>query len=151
MIYLSVFLHNYVGWPNAPSTPELSGKGRILYVNWTKPVYLGGLNNSLIHYEVYRYNFKVRLIKYANCSSSDTQCNVTMETEYNDLLSINGLIETFYVSLNMSEATSTMCQGYTTPHAIQSERSRIDVKELVGELLINKMTCTIRLNRIHVY
>ena len=112
-------------------------------------MYLGGLNNSLIHYEVYRYNVKVRLIKYANCSSSDTQCNVTMETEYQDLLRVNGLNETFYVSLNISKATSTMCQGYTTPHAIQSKRSRINVQELVGELLINKMTCTISLNRIY--
>ena len=114
-------------------------------------MYLGGLNNSLIHYEVYRYNFKVGLLKYANCSSSDTQCNVTMETKYHDLSSVNGLIETFYVSLNISKATSTMCQGYTTPHAIQSKRSRINVKELVGELLINKMTCTISLNRVHIY
>ena len=111
-------------------------------------MYLGGLNNSLIHYEVYRYNFKVKLIKYANCSSSDTQCNVTMETEYHYLLS--GLNETFYVSLNISKATSMMCQGYTTPHAIQSKRSRINVQELVGELLINKMTCTISLNRVRI-
>lgn len=100
-------------------------------------MYLGGLNKSLISYEVYRHNI-IEHINYATCSSSDSQCNVTVENDYYDLRS--GIIETFYVNLRIAEATSLMCQGYIAPHVIQSKSSSINVNDIVGKLLTIDVT-----------
>ena len=93
-------------------------------------MYLGGLNKSSISYEVYRHSFRGEDI-WASCSSSDSQCNVTVEYDYYALRREEN--ETFHISLKIEEATSMMCRGYNAPHVIHSERSNIDVNKIVGE------------------
>ena len=46
----------FLGWPNPPNKPTFSTEGRILYINWELPVYLGGLNDSLIYFEAHNFN-----------------------------------------------------------------------------------------------
>lgn len=112
--------------------PELTTKGKVLYVNWKKPVYLGGLKSSAVSYEMYkRKHSSVTLTNIYdkneyNCNSAYTYCNITVS--YDDLL--NGEVEYFHVSINIKEPMK-MC--HSTPHTITSKESSIDLTKIVGE------------------
>ena len=123
--------HLFLGWPNAPSTPELSTEGRMLHIKWKKPVYLGGLNSSLIYYEMYKDNYAgtVSLLNSMKYNCSDTQCNTSVTDS--DLK--NGGNEEFYVSLNTIKSMSMMCQGYNVPQNVISKQSGIRLSRILGE------------------
>ena len=127
---------SFLGWPNAPKIPVLSTEGRILYVNWKNPVYLGGLNSSLIDYEICKrdkalYHIHTNIYKDEkyNCSSAHNQCFKMVK--YRDLR--NGDTEYYYVYLKVKESVNMMCQGYNTPRIIKSKKSSINLQLIVGE------------------
>jgi len=111
--------------------PELTTKGKVIYVNWNKPVYLGGLQSSSVSYEMYKKDHRETLNLYNeyDCSAVHTYCNITVP--YSDLL-IGGKAH-FYVSLNIKEPMK-MCQEYhSAPLTITSKQSSIDLAKIVGE------------------
>ena len=114
--------------------PKLSTKGRILYINWKSPVYLGGLNSSLISFEAYKtddiYKKHNNLtVEGYDCSSVDHQCSLTVP--YRDLR--NGIEEIYYVKLKIKRSANWMCPRYRMPDTIPSMKSSIDFTKIVGE------------------
>ena len=108
----------------------------MLYINWKTPVYLGGLNSSLISYKMYKLNFggpinlhDERPVDPQEYSCGNTQCNFTILDR--DLR--NGGVEKFYVSLHVAKSMNMMCQGYNTPDIMTSKSSEILFKHIVGE------------------
>ena len=122
---------NPIGWPNPLRMPKVFAKGKILYVYWKSPEYLGGLNSSLINYEIYKkdYRGKTNLKKY-NCSSVDNRCNKTIS--YRDLR-IGGQ-ESYYITLSIKRPANMMCLKYNMPYTVTSMKSSIVLSKIVGEL-----------------
>lgn len=99
-------------------------------------MYLGGLNNSLISYKMYKLNFgglinlhDERAVFPQEYSCGDTQCNFTIQDR--DLR--NGGMEKFRVSLHIAKSMGMTCQGYNTPDVMTSNSSKILFKHIVGE------------------
>ena len=114
--------------------PKLSVNGRILYVYWKSPEYLGGLNSSSINYGIYKkdYNGETNLFKKKkiyDCSSVDNRCNKTVP--YKDLRT--GAAENYYITLNITRPANMTCQSYNMPYTITSMKSSINLSKIVGE------------------
>ena len=117
--------------------PKLSVKGRMLYVYWNSPEYLGGLNSSLINYEILKqnhYNKTSNLFnnKKYDCSSVDNHCNKTFL--YKDLhFAEEEEEEHYYITLNIDQSTNMMCLSSNISHTITSMKSSIALSNVVGE------------------
>ena len=117
--------------------PKLSTIGRTLYVNWEIPVYLGGLNSSLISFEpyktdnIYKTHHNLNNVEGYNCNSVDNQCNLIVP--YYNLR--NGIEEFYYVNLLVKKPANRMCQRYDTPDTLTSRKSSIDFTTIIGEWL----------------
>ena len=117
--------------------PILSTKGRILYVNWEIPLYLGGLNSSSISFEPYKTDNIFKRVENLNnvnsydCDSVDNQCNQTVS--YYKLR--NGFENFYYVNMIVKKSTNGTCHRYNTPVRIKSMESSIDFTTIVGEWL----------------
>ena len=115
--------------------PKLSVKGRMLYVYWNSPEYLGGLNSSLINYEILkqnRYNKISNLFNNKNydCSSVDNHCNKTLS--YKELRRVEEEEEHYYITLNIDQSTNMMCLSSNISHTT-SMKSSIVLSNVVGE------------------
>ena len=117
--------------------PKLSTKGRILYVNWETPLYLGGINSSLISFEPYKTDntyknvHNLNDVKGYDCDGDDKWCNLTVS--YSDLRI--GIEKFYYVILTVEKSANGMCQRYNTPGRIKSMESSIKFTTIVGEWL----------------
>ena len=105
-------------------------------MNWKNSIYLGGLNSSLIQYEI-KYEKKpypptdlFKSNKY-DCDSVNDQCSKTLK--YKDLR-IGGK-EIYYVKLNIKQHKNMMCQGYNTPLTFTSLESSIVLSKIMGEYI----------------
>ena len=114
--------------------PKLSVEGRMMYVYWNSPEYLGGLNSSLINYKILRQEdndkiFNLYEDKNYNCSSVDNHCNKTFS--YSQLRLPNE--EHYFITLNINQSTNMMCLRSNIPHTIKSMKTSIVLNKIVGE------------------
>ena len=102
-----------------------------------RPVYLGGLDSSLVDLEIYvtdsfqLTNITVNEDYDCNSTSNKIECSTTVS--YRELRS--GLVRIYYSNLTIKEPRNTMCHGYS-PSSTISKNSIIDVTTIVGEYVM---------------
>ena len=117
--------------------PKISTKGKVLFVNSERPIYLGGLDSSVVSFGIFikNYHHITNLSKSAdydcNSTSSKTECSITLS--YLELR--NGLEKIYYSNLTIKEPENIVCHGYrlSPPSTTTSENSIIDVTKIIGE------------------
>ena len=119
-----------------PKKPKISTKGKVLFVNSERPIYLGGLDSSVVSFGIFVTDYHriiiTNLLKSAdydcNSTSSKTECSITVP--YPELRT--GVEKVYYSKLTIKEPENTVCHGYSPP-STTSENSIIDATKIVGE------------------